>query len=172
MNGPRPNRGHLATTDGLGMFPLYADESYDDIGTLEVFIGGVGASPVDLYGQVTQSIPRRHPMERNRWLPWTLRQELLQALAAHYEAADEDTFPPLPPIGVLALLNDVGPALGVECLPVIQMLLDDLHEQGLVGRIPAPTVNHAKGYMSRESAEAALKWNAPVILLPLTEKTR
>lgn len=111
-------------------------------------------------------------MESNAWLPWTLRQELLQALAAHYETADEGTFPPLPPVGILALLNDTGPALGMECLPMIQMMLDDLHEQGLVGRIPAPTVDHAKGYMSRESAEAAIRWNAPVILLPLAGKTR
>lgn len=38
------------TLDGVGMYHLYLDQGFDDVGTIELFIGGVGASPADLYG--------------------------------------------------------------------------------------------------------------------------
>jgi len=38
------------TVDGLGMFHCYTDEGYDDVGSIEVYINGVGAGPADLYG--------------------------------------------------------------------------------------------------------------------------
>lgn len=102
---------------------------------------------------------------------WTLRRELVDMLAAHHEAAEEGSFPPISPAGLLADLNSVGPALGNECLPVIEMLLDGLHRQGLVGRMPAPSPSLTPLYMSRASALAAQKWNCLVILMPLTPDT-
>jgi len=111
-------------------------------------------------------------MKRDGWLPWTLRQELIQALDAHYEAADEGSFPPISPAGLLDDLNAVGPTLGGDCLPVVEMLLAELHGQGLIGQMPAPSPRHSPLYMSRASALEAMRWNAMVILLPLKEGAR
>jgi hypothetical protein len=110
-------------------------------------------------------------MHTERLPRWTLRQEVLEVLGLYYQTADESRFLPLPPMGVLALLNQVGPTLGEECVPLIEMMLDGLYDQGLVGRIPAPTPRHAKSYLSREAAEAAIGAGIPVILLPLAEST-
>lgn len=38
------------TPDGVGMFHLYCDQSYDDVGSLELFIDGLGVTPDALYG--------------------------------------------------------------------------------------------------------------------------
>lgn len=37
------------TQDGLGMLHCYLDEGYDDVGSLEVFIDGMGVGPDALY---------------------------------------------------------------------------------------------------------------------------
>lgn len=102
---------------------------------------------------------------------WTLRRELIDILAAHHEAAEEGSFPPLSPAALLNDLNAVGPILGNECLPMVEAVLDDLYRRGEVARIPAPSPRHTPLYMSRASALAAQRWNCPVILLPLTPDT-
>lgn len=99
----------------------------------------------------------------------TLRQEIVRSLEIYHQNAGEETFPALPPMGILALLNRVGPPLSRDCVWLIEMMLDGLYEQGLVGRIPAPTPRHARGYLIREAAEAAIGSGAPIILLPLAE---
>jgi hypothetical protein len=87
-----------------------------------------------------------------------------------YQAAEEGTFPATPPSEILGFLNEVGPRLGDSALCVIEMLLEDLWRDGLVGMVPAPSPRHARGYLSRESAEVAVRRGAPVILLPLKGK--
>ena len=99
----------------------------------------------------------------------TLRQEVMRILEIYHQTANEGSFRPLPPMGVLALLNRVGPARGKEWVPLIEGMLDSMWAQGLVGRIPAPTPHHAKGYLIREGAEVAIGSGAPVMLLPLAE---
>lgn len=37
------------TPDGVGMLHLYADEGYDDVGSLELFIDGLGVTPDALH---------------------------------------------------------------------------------------------------------------------------
>lgn len=37
------------TPDGIGMLHMYCDEGYDDVGSLELYIGGVAAGPEELY---------------------------------------------------------------------------------------------------------------------------
>lgn len=107
-------------------------------------------------------------MQGNDWPLWDLRTELLQALDAHYQAA-EGSFPPILPSGLLSLLNDVGPALGREYLAVIEALLDDMYQRGMVARIPPLSACHSAWYMSRESALMAISWQAPVMLMPLRD---
>lgn len=102
---------------------------------------------------------------------YSLRHELVEVLVAHQQAADPGMFPPLPPSGVLEILNHIGPRLGVEALPLIEFALDGLWQVGLIGRIPAIGVGHAPFYMSRGAALLAIRWNAPVILLPLRDPT-
>jgi len=102
---------------------------------------------------------------------FTLRRELLQGLTAIYESANEGTFPAVPPRQIIDLLNDVGPPLDGRALPVVEMLLDALWQDGLIGRIPAPSPRHTCRYMCRESALAAIGWNAPVTLLPTKDET-
>ncbi|MEI6500296.1 MAG: hypothetical protein WCP21_04630 [Armatimonadota bacterium] len=110
-------------------------------------------------------------MKANELPHWTLRRELIDMLAAHYEAAEEGSFPPISPVGLMEDLNSVGPVLGPGCLPVVEMPLDGLHRQGLVGRMPAPSPRHTPLYMCREASLAAQRWNRLVILMPLTPDT-
>jgi hypothetical protein len=99
----------------------------------------------------------------------TLRQEIVRSLEIYHQNAGEETFPALPPRTILILLNQVGPPLSRDCVWLIEMMLDSMWEQGLVGRIPAPTPRHARGYLAREAAELAIGSGVPVMLLPLAE---
>lgn len=98
---------------------------------------------------------------------YSLRDELVRVLAIHAERAERERLPVLPPRGVLEALNEFGPPLDDRWVPMIEATLDTLWQDGLVGRIPAPSPCHAKGYCSRRAAERAILLGAPIILMPL-----
>lgn len=100
----------------------------------------------------------------------SLRQELLQALGAIYDDADEGTFPAVPPLQVVAVLNQVGPPLSERAMPMVEMILDDMYQLGQIARFPAISPRHMPHYMCREAAEVAIDWGVPVILMPLAHE--
>lgn len=98
--------------------------------------------------------------------PRSLRDELIRVLVLYAERCGRGELPVLPPRGVLEVLNGFGPPLADRWVPLIEATLDSLWAEGLVGRIPAPSPWHAKGYCSRGAAERAIPRGAPIILLP------
>lgn len=106
-------------------------------------------------------------MDTNPLPRYSLRRELMQALMAIYDDADEGTFPAVPPLQVVAVLNQVGPRLDERAMPVVEMLLDDMYRRGQIARFPALSPRHTPLYMCREAAQTAIDWGVPVILMPL-----
>lgn len=100
---------------------------------------------------------------------YSLRDELVRVLAIHAERSKLGRLAVLPPRGVLEALNEFGPRLDDRWIPMIEATLDSLWSDGLVGRIPAPSPCHAKGYCSRRAAERAILLGAPIILMPVAE---
>lgn len=115
---------------------------------------------------------RENPNDADRFPAMSLRTELLIELRAVYQAAEDGTFPATPPIEIMAFLNEVGPPLNDRFLPLIEVLLDGLWEEGLLGLLPAPSPRHPRGYLIREAAELAISRGAPVLLLPLSDGPR
>jgi len=98
---------------------------------------------------------------------YSLRDELMRVLAIHAERTERGRLPVLPPRGVLQALNEFGPRLDDRWIRVIEATLDGLWQDGLVGRIPAPSPSHVSGYCSRRAAERAIPLGAPIIVMPL-----
>lgn len=103
---------------------------------------------------------------------YLLRDELMRVLAVHAERFKRERLPVLPPRGVLEMLNEFGPRLDDRWIPMVEATLDGLWSDGLVGRMPAASASHAKGYCSRRAAERAILLGAPVILMPLKIASR
>lgn len=96
--------------------------------------------------------------------PVCLRTEILEVL----ESVGEDSrCVCLPPAAVAELINDAGgPPLGISEIPYIEVLLDDLFEDGVVGRVPPPSSTMPSGYIIRDAAERAIEIGAFVYLKP------
>jgi hypothetical protein len=102
---------------------------------------------------------------------YSLRDELVRVLAIHAERSKRGRLPVLPPRGVLEALNEFGPRLDDRWIRVIEAMLDGLWQDGLIGRIPAPSPYHVSGYCSRRAAERAILLGAPIIVMPLRRRT-
>ena len=76
------------------------------------------------------------------------------------------------PSGVVALLNESGPHIGPGGVSYVEVILDELYEEGIVGRIPPHGPEGLKGYLIRSSAERALGVGATVMLMPLARGNR
>ena len=74
------------------------------------------------------------------------------------------------PNEVLARLNWAGPPLDHRALPVIEAVLEAMYSDGLVGRIPPPTIGETASYVAREAAEAEVPRGKPIMLLPLRDR--
>ena len=103
---------------------------------------------------------------------YSLRDELVRVLAIHAERSKRGRLPVLPPRGVLEALNEFGPRLDDRWIRVIEATLDGLWQDGLIGRIPAPSASHVSGYCSRRAAERAILLGAPIIVMPLRTGAR
>lgn len=102
----------------------------------------------------------------------TLRKDLLYALLSRCGEVVPWELPAMRPDEVLARLNWAGPPLNHRALPVIEALLEAMYADGLLGRIPPPTMGEAASYMPREVAERELPRGSPVMLLPLRDRRR
>lgn len=110
-------------------------------------------------------VPRGHTLVPDDWPGCSLRTDILLVLGACYESADGG-FPMVSPHHVLRYMNDVGPGVPDRYLSLIEAMLESLWRDGLIGRMASTSVDVPHGYMSRAAAEAAIRWGAPVILMP------
>ncbi len=97
----------------------------------------------------------------------TLRTDLLYALLSRCGEVLPWEIPAMTPAEVLTRLNWAGPPLDHRAQPIIEAVLEGMFADGVVGRIPAPTIAEAASYMPREAAERELPRGKPVMLLPL-----
>jgi len=101
---------------------------------------------------------------------FSLRRELTICLIGYSDSADAEGMPILSPRGLLTMLNKIGPETGDRWLPLIEATLDAMWQEGLVGRIPAPSIWVPPGYCCRRWANGAIRRGVPVILLPRKDR--
>ena len=108
-------------------------------------------------------------MDPNQFPSCSLRREILDILQTLHDDTDVTV---VPPSGIMALLNQTGPTLPEWHVQLVEVLLDELWEDGLVGRMPAGAASHAKGYCIRAAVPDVVDANIPVFLRPLARRIK
>lgn len=104
-------------------------------------------------------------MNPNDLPPCSLRTEILSILT---EIGEDERCAVLPPMGIIAMLNRIGPPIRPKEEPFVESLLDEMFKKGQVGCLPAPNIDTPKGYIIREAAERAMEAGAVLLLRPLS----
>lgn len=113
---------------------------------------------------------RRDAQTEDRFPLVTLRKDIFYCLLSRCGEVLPWELPAMTPTEVLDRLNMAGPPLDDRALHVLEAVLEAMFADGIVGRIPPPTIGGTASYMPREAAETELPRGKPVVLMPLRHR--